>query len=143
MADDIVSQYYLANALRQGQRPSPRSILAQRMMGNALDTSPTTPLGALAVLAEAASMESDPASIQRLMQRMEYEAHRLTSMVDDVLALYERWGRERYDEELSQLDHAVQTAALAVADGAPGTSTNESPLAADSGRFLISRAIAG
>ena len=48
MADDIVSQYYLANALRQGQRPSPRSILAQRMMGNALDTSPTTPLGALA-----------------------------------------------------------------------------------------------
>ena len=48
MADDIVSQYYLANALRQGQRPSTRSILAQRMMGNALDTSPTTPLGALA-----------------------------------------------------------------------------------------------
>lgn len=48
MADDIVSQYYLANALRQGQRQSTRSILAQRMMGNALDTSPTTPLGALA-----------------------------------------------------------------------------------------------
>lgn len=48
MADDVVSQYYLANALRQGQRPSTRSILAQRMMGNALDTSPTTPLGALA-----------------------------------------------------------------------------------------------
>ncbi len=48
MADDIVSQYYLANALRQGQRQSTRSMLAQRMMGNALDTSPTTPLGALA-----------------------------------------------------------------------------------------------
>lgn len=48
MADDIVSQYYLANALRQGQRPSTRSMLAQRMMQNALDTSPTTPLGALA-----------------------------------------------------------------------------------------------
>ena len=48
MADDIVSQYYLANALRQGQRQSTRSILAQRMMGNALDSSPTTPLGALA-----------------------------------------------------------------------------------------------
>jgi len=49
MADsDLVGQYYLANALRQGQRPSTRSILAQRMMGNALDTSPTTPLGALA-----------------------------------------------------------------------------------------------
>ena len=32
------------------------------------------------------------------------------------LALYERWGDDRYDEELSQLDHALQTAALAVAD---------------------------
>lgn len=49
MADsDLVGQYYLANALRQGQRQSPRSMLAQRMMQNALDTSPTTPLGALA-----------------------------------------------------------------------------------------------
>ena len=31
----------------------------------------------------------------------------------DVLALYERWGSERYDEDVAQLDHALQTAARA------------------------------
>jgi gamma-butyrobetaine dioxygenase len=45
-------------------------------------------------------------------------AGRATS-VDEVLALYERWGGERYDEEVTQLEHARQTAALARADGAP------------------------
>jgi|1185.fasta_scaffold698604_2 hypothetical protein len=30
-----------------------------------------------------------------------------------VLALYDRWGTERYDEEVAQLDHALQTAAHA------------------------------
>ena len=39
--------------------------------------------------------------------------------VDEILALYERWGPENYDEGLSQLDHALQTAALAVDAGAP------------------------
>lgn len=39
--------------------------------------------------------------------------------VDELLDLYERWGPENYDEGLSQLDHALQTAALAVAEGAP------------------------
>jgi phosphonate degradation associated HDIG domain protein len=38
--------------------------------------------------------------------------------LDDVLALYERWGPERYDEEVTQLEHALQTAALATAAGA-------------------------
>ena len=38
--------------------------------------------------------------------------------VDEVLAQYERWGTSRYDEELFQLDHALQTAALARAAGA-------------------------
>src|SRR4051794_7542063 len=38
--------------------------------------------------------------------------------VDAIDALYERWGREHYDEELSQVDHALQTAALAGAAGA-------------------------
>ena len=33
--------------------------------------------------------------------------------VDEVLALYERWGPERYDEEVTQLEHALQCAALA------------------------------
>ncbi len=40
------------------------------------------------------------------------------SSVTELMALYERWGTDHYDEELSQLDHALQTAALAVAAGA-------------------------
>ena len=36
----------------------------------------------------------------------------------DVFALYEQWGSERYDEEVAQLDHALQTAAHANAAGA-------------------------
>jgi phosphonate degradation associated HDIG domain protein len=39
--------------------------------------------------------------------------------VDDVVALYERWGSDRYDEQLSQREHALQTAAQAVAANAP------------------------
>ena len=35
-----------------------------------------------------------------------------------MLDLFETWGRERYDEDVSQLDHALQTAALAAAAGA-------------------------
>lgn len=38
--------------------------------------------------------------------------------VDELLDLYETWGPERYDEDVSQLDHALQTAALARAAGA-------------------------
>lgn len=38
--------------------------------------------------------------------------------VDEVLALYRQWGPDHYDEELSQLDHALQTAALAEEEGA-------------------------
>ena len=38
--------------------------------------------------------------------------------VDDLLSLYERWGADPYDEEVAQLDHALQTAARATADGA-------------------------
>lgn len=33
--------------------------------------------------------------------------------VDEVLALYERFAHDNYDESVSQLDHALQTAALA------------------------------
>lgn len=39
--------------------------------------------------------------------------------VDDVVELYERWGADPYDEEVAQIDHALQTASRAVADGAP------------------------
>lgn len=38
--------------------------------------------------------------------------------VGEVLDLYRRWGTDHYDEDLSQLDHALQTAALAAAEGA-------------------------
>jgi phosphonate degradation associated HDIG domain protein len=38
--------------------------------------------------------------------------------VGEVLSLFEQHGLDRYDEEVTQLDHALQTAALAVADGA-------------------------
>jgi phosphonate degradation associated HDIG domain protein len=38
--------------------------------------------------------------------------------IDEVLALYERYGGGAYDEEISQLAHAEQTAALARAHGA-------------------------
>ena len=33
--------------------------------------------------------------------------------IDEIRALFERWGAHHYDEELSQLAHALQTAALA------------------------------
>jgi gamma-butyrobetaine dioxygenase len=33
--------------------------------------------------------------------------------VDDVFALYDAWGADNYDEDVSQLAHALQTAALA------------------------------
>lgn len=38
--------------------------------------------------------------------------------LDEVLALFEQWGTQNYDEDISQLDHALQTAALARADSA-------------------------
>jgi phosphonate degradation associated HDIG domain protein len=38
--------------------------------------------------------------------------------VSEVLALFEHWGVQNYDEDVSQLDHALQTAALARAEGA-------------------------
>lgn len=40
--------------------------------------------------------------------------------VDEVFDLYERWGSDPYDEAVSQRDHALQTAALALAEGAAG-----------------------
>jgi len=38
--------------------------------------------------------------------------------VDEVVGLFRDWASDPYDEDISQLDHALQTAALAVADGA-------------------------
>ena len=55
--------------------------------------------------------------------------------VDDVLALYERYGAQRYDEEISQLAHAEQTAALAVDAGA-GDAVVAAALLHDVGHLL-------
>lgn len=41
-----------------------------------------------------------------------------TATIETIADLYATWGPNRYDEELSQLDHALQTAALAAAAGA-------------------------
>lgn len=41
-----------------------------------------------------------------------------TTSVDELVRLFEEWGRHTYDEQLSQVDHALQTAALAVDAGA-------------------------
>ena len=38
--------------------------------------------------------------------------------IDEIRALFARWGAHHYDEELSQLAHALQTAALAEQAGA-------------------------
>lgn len=38
--------------------------------------------------------------------------------LDELLGLFEHHGADPYDEEVAQLDHALQTAGLAVADGA-------------------------
>jgi phosphonate degradation associated HDIG domain protein len=38
--------------------------------------------------------------------------------VDDVFRLFDRWGPVRYDESVTQLDHALQCAALATRDDA-------------------------
>ncbi|MGD9705670.1 MAG: HD domain-containing protein [Acidimicrobiia bacterium] len=38
--------------------------------------------------------------------------------VDEVVALYERWGTVFYDDAVTQLDHGLQCAALASRDGA-------------------------
>ncbi len=40
------------------------------------------------------------------------------SSVDEVLDLYRRWGEHTYDEEITQLAHALQCAELAARDGA-------------------------
>ena len=38
--------------------------------------------------------------------------------VDEVVDLYSRWGNDNYDEDITQLSHAVQCASLAQASGA-------------------------
>lgn len=46
-----------------------------------------TPVGAIAILAETLAAETDKQAAARLTGRLEHEAHRLSVMVDDLLAL--------------------------------------------------------
>ena len=62
--------------------------------------------------------------------------------VEEVLELYRRWAAEHYDEELSQLDHALQTAAAAEAEGA-GDALVAAALLHDVGHLLDLRAGSG
>jgi len=55
--------------------------------------------------------------------------------VSEVLSLYERWGSDHYDEDLSQLDHALQTASRAVSGGA-GNALIAAALLHDVGHLL-------
>lgn len=46
-----------------------------------------TPVGAVAILAETLASETDRTAMVRLSGRLEHEAHRLSAMIDDLLAL--------------------------------------------------------
>lgn len=58
--------------------------------------------------------------------------------LDELLDLFERWGADPYDEEVAQLDHALQTAALAADDGA-GDALVAAALLHDVGHLLALR----
>lgn len=58
--------------------------------------------------------------------------------VDEVLALLATWGNQNYDEDVSQLAHALQTAALARAAGA-GDDLVAAALLHDVGHLLALR----
>lgn len=59
-----------------------------------------TPVGAIAVLAETMSASDDPATIQRLGDRLTTAAHRLGDMIEDLLELSRTEGGESIDAEL-------------------------------------------
>ena len=56
--------------------------------------------------------------------------------IDELFDLYRQWGHDPYDEVVSQLDHALQTAALAVSTGAPDPLV-AAALLHDAGHLLV------
>jgi two-component system sensor histidine kinase SenX3 len=68
-----------------------------------------TPVGAVAVLAEALIDESDPAVVQRLSDHLVDEAHRAVRTIDDLLKLSEIESR-RPGDEIVDLNAVVQAA---------------------------------
>ena len=83
-----------------------RAELARRDLVTNISHELRTPVGAVALLAETIAGEDDPATIRRLAGRLEIEATRLTSMLEDALALsrLEAAGTtDRQDLDLSEL----------------------------------------
>lgn len=68
-----------------------------------------TPVGAVAVLAEALSDESDPEVVHRLCDRLVEEAHRAVRTIDDLLKL-SQIESTRPVEELVELDAVIKRA---------------------------------
>jgi len=42
----------------------------------------------------------------------------INDMINDIINIYAKWGNQKYDEKISQKDHAVQCAAHAQQSGA-------------------------
>lgn len=68
-----------------------------------------TPVGAIAVLAEALADESDPAVIERLSGRLVDESHRAVTTIDDLLEL-SRIESARLDDEVIDVGDVVSLA---------------------------------
>ncbi len=68
-----------------------------------------TPVGALAVLADAIDGETDPEVVHRVLQRIVTEAHRAVNTIDDLLRL-SQIESARTDDEVIELAGVVQSA---------------------------------
>lgn len=68
-----------------------------------------TPVGAVAVLAEALADESDPAIVHRLSDRLVEEAHRAVHTIDDLLKL-SQIESTRPGDDIVELDAVIQRA---------------------------------
>lgn len=85
MSNDLMGQLLMQQLLRRGQRPSAQGLLAQRLMAQATDTSPTTGVGAVArgltgalagmatQHAETSDLAREDASIARIQAHMDTE----------------------------------------------------------------------
>lgn len=80
-----------------------------------------TPVGALAVLADAIDGEEDPEVVQRVVQRIVTESHRAVNTIDDLLRL-SQIESARHDDDVVELAAVVQNAIGRgrIADGGRG-----------------------
>ncbi len=66
-----------------------------------------TPVGAIAVLAETMSASDDPATIERLGERLTTAAHRLADMIEDLLELSRTEGDEIAEAEAVAISDVI------------------------------------